>query len=132
MWAWRCRESRAALFGRDALLIRDGECNRRAKQESYFCACSGMGKVAVLAPGWRDRPRPAVHARLPHLRAFYTRCRCRRALYLRYLRFIRPSFATGFTWSNSYSYIASLLRIITRATPVTLPPANPVPRRISA
>lgn len=29
----------------DALLIRDGECNRQSEQESYFCACAGgMGE----------------------------------------------------------------------------------------
>lgn len=38
---------RAEHFGKDGTRIRDGECNKHGKQESYFCvgAAGGMGGV---------------------------------------------------------------------------------------
>jgi hypothetical protein len=44
-----CRESQQSRLKHHVLLIRDGECNKYAKQESYFCAVADgdwMGGVA--------------------------------------------------------------------------------------
>jgi len=88
MCEWKSRESGSTRFEQDALLIRDGQCNTHGRQESYFCvsAAGGMGESG-LASGWSDPLlcRPCVHASVltfPH--AFYTRSRCRRAVYFRY------------------------------------------------
>jgi hypothetical protein len=130
-----CRESEPSRLKHHVLLIRDGECNKHTKQESYFCAVAdgGWGEWLSSAGLTRAGSRQTLAPVRPHLCS-----RTRRSLSLP-LRGIlsllcpsQPSFATAFAWSNT---CIALLRRESRAALVSLslpPPTQPRARGIIA
>jgi hypothetical protein len=82
-------ESEPARFQQDALLIRDSECNKHAKQESYFCAVADGGWGGVAEPrGTNQCKCPPTGLLMPSVltsaHALDTHSRCRCAVYFRY------------------------------------------------
>ena len=124
------RESEPARFKQDALLIRDGECNKHAKQESYFCAVADGGVAEHPWVAGRIKAGPAPFVARPHLssRLLHSLSLPLRGI-LSLLCFSQPSFATDFTSSNIY---IALLRIISQCCPHLAAGREPRARRIIA
>jgi hypothetical protein len=102
-----CRESERSRLEHRVLLIRDGECNRHAQQESYFCAVAEGGWMGGVAEQ-RGFELGLVAAKRwapvrPHLRS---RSRSRHSLLLPLRGLLsllcssQPSLATGSSPSN--------------------------------